>query len=94
MRLSGLTIGQLIGEVDRFCAEYTAAHGGKVDYIHGDDVLRSLGERPGCGGILLPTMTKPELFPSVMRTGAFPKKSFSIGHARDKRYYLECRSLK
>ncbi len=94
VRIAGLTIGQLIGEIDRFCTEYTAAKGGKVDYIHGDDVLQSLGKRPGCGGILLPTMTKPELFPSVMRTGAFPKKSFSIGHARDKRYYLECRRLK
>lgn len=94
LRVEGRTIGQLIADCDRFCTEYTAIHGGKVDYIHGDDVLRSLGGRPGCGGILLPTMTKPELFPSVMRSGAFPKKSFSIGHARDKRYYLECRRLK
>jgi len=43
---------------------------------------------------LLPKMEKSELFPSIVSSGPFPKKSFSIGHAQDKRYYLECRCIK
>ena len=53
-----------------------------------------LGKKAGSCGILLPKMAKSELFSSVIKSGAFPKKSFSIGHARDKRYYLECRGIK
>ena len=41
-----------------------------------------------------PNIDKSELFPSVIRSGTFPAKSFSIGPARDKRYYLECRKIK
>lgn len=47
----------------------------------------------GCCGILMPRMEKEELFTSVLRSGPFPKKSFSIGLGADKRYYLECRKL-
>ena len=44
--------------------------------------------------MLLPKMEKDELFPSIIHSGPFPKKSFSIGHAQDKRYYLECRRIR
>ena len=49
--------------------------------------------RSGAAATLLPRMEKGELFPSIIRSGPFPKKSFSIGHAEDKRYYLECRRI-
>ena len=45
-------------------------------------------------GLLMPEMHKSDLFPSIIRSGSLPKKSFSIGPARDKRYYLECRRIK
>lgn len=92
--VSGLTLGQLVSETDRFLTSYTAEYGGEPDYIHGDDETRELAARPGAGAILLPRLEKPELFPSVAQSGPFPKKSFSIGHARDKRYYLECRKIR
>ena len=53
-----------------------------------------MGRRSDGAAILLPRMEKDELFPSIVRSGPFPKKSFSIGRAEDKRYYLECRKIK
>ena len=92
--VSGLTIGELIGKAEEFCQSYMASHGGKIDYIHNDDTAIGMGRREGCAAILLPRMEKGELFPSIIESGPFPKKSFSIGHAEDKRYYLECRKIK
>lgn len=92
--VSGTTIGELIGSCEDFCREYIARHGGRIDYIHGDDECKTMSKRKNCAGILLPRMEKSELFKSVMSSGPFPKKSFSIGVGRDKRYYLECRRIK
>lgn len=92
--LAGFTIGELIGECERFCQRYMKISGGRIDYIHGDDEAARLASGPDCAGILLPRMEKAELFPSVIRSGPFPKKSFSIGLGPDKRYYLECRKIK
>ena len=90
----GLTLGERVSAADRFCAEYIAAHGGKLDYIHGDDTARELGSRPGCAAVLLPPVEKGGLFLSVLTGGVLPRKSFSMGTARDKRYYLECRAIR
>lgn len=94
LNISGLTIGELIGKCEDFCREYIERHGGYIDYIHGDCECVEMSQRFGCAGILLPHMEKSELFGSVMKSGPFPKKSFSIGHGNDKRYYLECRRIK
>ena len=53
-----------------------------------------MGRKPNQAALLLPKMAKDELFPSVTRSGPFPKTSFSIGLAQDKRYYLECRKIR
>lgn len=92
--VTGLTIGKLIAVSQQFCLEYVNAHGGKLDYIHDDDSALEMSRRENCAGLLLPSMDKNELFPSIMASGVFPAKSFSIGPARDKRYYLECRKIK
>ena len=92
LNISGLTIGELIGKCEDFCKAFTERHGGYIDYIHGD--CEEMSQRFGCAGILLPRMEKSELFSSVMKSGPFPKKSFSIGHGNDKRYYLECREIR
>ena len=94
IKVTGLTIGELIGKAEEFCQSYMASHGGKIDYIHNDDTAIGMGQRSGCACVLLPRMEKGELFPSIISSGPFPKKSFSIGHAQDKRYYLECRKIK
>lgn len=87
------SIGALIGETDAFLSAHLARWGGKLDYVHNDEAALELA-RSGCCALLLPKLEKAELFPSVARSGAFPRKSFSIGRAEDKRYYLEARRIK
>lgn len=71
-----------------------AAHpGSAIDYIHGDDALLSLAAQPGRIGFLLPAMDKRDLFRTVIEDGATPRKTFSLGEAHEKRYYMECRHL-
>lgn len=82
-----------VGTVQDFIDQYISACGGKVDYIHGEDVTRDLAAK-GAVGILLPAMKKEELFRTVILEGALPRKTFSMGEACDKRYYLECRKIK
>ena len=84
-----LAVGTLQGVID----EYLKSHGGEVDYIHGDEVTRELGGKPGNMGFLLPAMGKEQLFKTVMADGVLPRKTFSMGHAQDKRYYIEARKI-
>lgn len=86
---SPLAAGTLQGFIDG----YLAAHGGTVDYIHGGDVVMELSKKPGTIGFLLPAMEKSQLFPTVRESGALPRKTFSMGHAYEKRFYLECRKI-
>ena len=85
-----LAVGTLQGVIDPYLKE----NGGEVDYIHGDDVTRELGSKPGNMGFLLPAMGKEQLFKTVMADGVLPRKTFSMGHAQDKRYYVEARKIK
>jgi len=65
-----------------------------IDYVHGEDVVLSLGTKdPEHCGILLPPMAKSDLFKTVVSAGLVPRKTFSMGHAVEKRYYLECRRI-
>ena len=64
------------------------------DYIHGDDVTDELGGKAGNIGFKLPAMGKEQLFKTVMTDGVLPRKTFSMGHAQDKRYYVEARRIK
>ena len=65
-----------------------------VDYIHGDEALAQLVNAAGSVGFLLPAMDKHDLFRTVARDGATPRKTFSLGEAHEKRYYLECRRVR
>lgn len=87
---SNLTVGSLQGFLD----EYLSKNKGVIDYIHGDDVVRSLCKAENSIGFLLPSMTKAELFPTVIKDGALPRKTFSMGHAHDKRFYCEARKIR
>jgi len=64
-----------------------------VDYIHGEDNLRKIIDENNCFGILMPAIEKEMIFEMIRNNGTLPRKTFSIGHAHEKRYYLECRSL-
>lgn len=69
--------------------DFVAKNGGTMDYIHGEEVVRQLATRENTLGILLPGIDKGALFLGVLRDGVLPRKTFSMGHAREKRYYLE-----
>ena len=86
---SKLTVGSLQNFLDKFLKE----NKGKVDYIHGKDVITELSKKENSVGFLLPDMGKEELFPTVISDGALPRKTFSMGHAEDKRFYVEARKI-
>ena len=83
-----------VGTLQTFLDQYLKEHGGEVDYIHGDEVTDELGSKPGNIGFKLPAMGKEQLFKTVMADGVLPRKTFSMGHAQDKRYYVEARKIK
>lgn len=84
-----------VGTLQAFLSDYTARHPEiEVDYIHGEDSLRSLVRDGSTVGFLFDGMRKDELFRTVIYDGALPRKTFSMGHAPDKRYYLECRKIR
>ncbi len=82
-----------VGSLQSFLGDYTSKFGGKVDYIHGEETVRRLAQGDTLG-FILPDMEKSELFPTVIADGALPRKTFSMGHAKDKRYYIEARKIK
>lgn len=77
-----------------FLDRYLVAHAGAVDYIHGAGVAEELSREPGSLAFLLPPMDKGRLFPAVMAGGLLPRKTFSMGEAHDKRFYLEARKIR
>jgi hypothetical protein len=66
----------------------------EVDYIHGDTVVTEIGFQKNCMGFYLPVMSKHDLFQTVILDGVLPRKTFSMGEAEEKRYYLECRRIR
>lgn len=85
-----LAVGTLQNAIDAVLKEVP---GSEVDYIHGADVVKDLSKKENTMGFLLPAMQKSELFPTVVYDGALPRKTFSMGEACEKRYYLECRRI-
>ncbi len=83
-----------VGSIQIFLDEYLANHQGKIDYIHGDDTTKEMASKDGNVGIIFDAMSKGDLFKTVILDGALPRKTFSMGHAHDKRFYLEARKIK
>lgn len=83
-----------VGTVQQFLDQYVKLNSScEVDYIHGEANIEALALKPNSVGFLFEGMTKAELFPSVISDGALPRKTFSMGHAEDKRYYIEARKI-
>ena len=85
---SNLPVGTLQAFLDAFMHQGGAA---KIDYVHGGEVVERLGAEPGNAGFYLPRMSKSSLFKTVILDGALPRKTFSMGKAREKRFYMEAR---
>lgn len=83
-----------VGTLQSFLDTYVKKHKCRIDYIHGDSVARELGGREGNIAFLLPAMEKAELFPTILSDGLLPRKTFSMGEANDKRFYLEARQIR
>jgi len=83
-----------VGSIQMFLDEYLKDHEGKLDYIHGDETTRGMGKEENNVAILFEAMPKEELFRTVILDGALPRKTFSMGHSYDKRFYLEARKIK
>ncbi|MBQ9009049.1 MAG: DUF1015 domain-containing protein [Clostridia bacterium] len=85
-----LPVAVLQDALDRFLED----HPGEMDYIHGEESLAKLAAADRTVGFLLPGMDKGELFPGIINGGVLPRKTFSMGHAEEKRYYLEARQIR
>jgi hypothetical protein len=88
---STLEVGTLQPFVDRLIEQGGAT---EVDYVHGDEVLERLSMNEGCVGIHLPALGKGELLRMVVREGPLPRKTFSMGEAHEKRFYIEARRIR
>ena len=83
-----------VAGLQAFLDEYLPSQpGARLDYIHGEDTLEHLGAQPGNIGFYMPALAKDDFFRTVIRDGALPRKTFSMGEADEKRFYLECRRI-
>jgi len=85
-----LAVGSLQNFLDHYIKNHAEA---EIDYIHGDDVTIDLSKKENSVGFILSSMEKGDLFKSVRADGALPRKTFSMGEAFEKRFYLECRKI-
>ena len=83
-----------VGVLQEWLDAYLKENGGDSDYIHDDDALNAQAAKPMSIGFLLPAMEKSQLFRGVIADGSLPRKTFSMGHSREKRYYVEARKIK
>jgi hypothetical protein len=83
-----------VGTLQMFLDDFMKGAGAeKIDYIHGEEVVFHLGLQSGNIAFLLPGMDKSDLFKTVILDGALPRKTFSMGEAFEKRFYMECREI-
>jgi hypothetical protein len=83
-----------LATLESFLNDYLEKTGGKVDFIHGDDVVNELGVQEGNMGFFFPPISKHSLFKTIIFDGALPRKTFSMGEADEKRFYLEARKIR
>jgi hypothetical protein len=86
-----LAVATLQGFLDHYISKYPAT---TIDYIHGEETVTELGKQHHCAGFYLPSFSKHSLFKTVIVDGALPRKTFSMGEADEKRFYLESRRIK
>ncbi len=82
-----------VGTLQKFLDKYLEENDGRIDYIHGNDVVRKLACNDNTIGFMVDSMEKNDLFTTVIKDGSLPRKTFSMGEAADKRFYLECKKI-
>ncbi len=86
----GIPLATLQAFLDDYLQQHTES---KLDYIHGEDITTELGSKPDNMGFLLPDIQKNDLFRGVIIDGVLPRKTFSMGEAHEKRYYIEAKRI-
>jgi|LGVF01.2.fsa_nt_gb hypothetical protein len=86
-----LVVATLQDFLDHYLEKFSSS---RIDYIHGDQSVTDLGAQKNCAGFYLPAISKHDLFKTIVLDGALPRKTFSMGEADEKRFYLECRRIK
>ena len=84
-----LTVGTIDAFIEYFMARHIEA---RVDYVHDEPAVRALCRQGGVA-FLMPPFEKSDLFKGIVMGGVLPRKTFSMGHAEEKRYYMECRNI-
>lgn len=83
-----------VGILQAFLDDYMKNGCGKIDYIHGEAALKQLAAQENSVGFILPPIEKGQLFRGIISDGVLPRKTFSMGHAEEKRYYIEARKIR
>lgn len=83
-----------IAVLQNYLDEYLQTHDATIDYIHGEQAVRDLSVAPDSLGILLEGIPKDGFFDGIRAGGHFPRKTFSMGEANEKRYYVEARKIR
>ena len=92
--ITGLPAGiEGVRIADELCEKFVRVNGGRIDYIHDAKCLQSCAAEEDCAGILLTAMEKEDFFPALKGGALLPKKAFSLGMSKEKRYYLEGREI-
>ena len=76
-----------------FLDNFLKEQGGAIDYIHGEEAAAQLAGQKKAISFLMPNISKEDFFRGIVMDGVLPRKTFSMGHAQEKRYYLECRKI-
>lgn len=84
---------EAVSAVQNYADNYTARYGGYTDYIHGSNSVAAISKKENAVGVLLPAIDKKDFFDYIIKNGTLPRKSFSMGQACEKRYYLEARRI-
>jgi hypothetical protein len=87
--MASIAAGTLQLVIDSLLAQKLAT----VDYIHGEAVTEKLGSKKGNCGLILPDVSKATFFDTIIKDSALPRKTFSMGEANEKRYYMEARKI-
>lgn len=90
-QIKELAVARLQPKIDEFLNSQNEKP--EIDYIHGTKEVLDLGKKENSIGILLPPIAKNSFFETINSHGPLPRKSFSMGEADEKRFYLECRKL-
>lgn len=88
--LKNITVATIQDFLDEYCAAHSEC---EIDYIHDESSLRALAQKEKTVGFIYEGINKDGFFETIIKDGTFPRKTFSMGHARDKRYYIECRKI-